>query len=41
MQMKKKYVDIINNINQISFYSNTTNTPVGKEYSTNSNYKQS
>lgn len=41
MQMKKKYVDVINNIKQISLHSNTTNTPVEKECSTNSNYKQS
>lgn len=39
--MKKKYVDIINNVGQMSLHSNTTNTPVGKECSTNSNYKQS
>jgi len=39
--MKKKYVAIINNINQITLHSSTMNTPVGKEYSTNSKYKQS
>lgn len=40
MQMKKKYVNLINNINQITSHCNTTNTPVGKECSINTNNHQ-
>lgn len=36
MQMKKKCLDVIDNISQISLHSNTTDIPVGNECDTNS-----
>lgn len=40
MQIRKKYVNILNNINQVSSHCNTINTPEGKECSININNGQ-